>query len=104
MSAAPPFLPATVVDQLKKREQMALQMQAIVSQMLLDHQHAEVLDTLLGAYLTLVTTCPNCTEQAIRMLPALAAQLKAIADIRPDVAKAPSDTPSGTPSGGQHLH
>lgn len=100
MSAAPPVLPPAVVADLKKREQMALQMQVFVQQLLLDHQHAEVLDTLLGAYLTLVTSCPNCTEQAIRLLPALAAQLKAIADIRPATA----DTPPGTPPGGKHLH
>lgn len=100
MSAAPPFLPATVVAELKKREQMAMQMQVFVKQLLLDHQHAEVLDTLLGAYLTLVTSCPNCTEQAIRVLPALAAQLKAIAEIRPGAAQ----PPAGTPTGGKQLH
>ncbi len=100
MSAAPPFLPASVVADLKKREQMALQMQVFVQQLLLDHQHAEVLDTLLGAYLTLVTSCHNCTEQAISLLPALAAQLKAIADIRPATA----ETTPGTPTGGKHLH
>lgn len=83
MSASPPTLPPAVLADLKKREQLALHMQAFVSQLLLDHHHAEVLDTLLGAYVTLATTCPGCNEQAIRVLPALAAQIKAIADIRP---------------------
>ena len=100
MSATPPVLPPAVVADLKKREQMALQMQVFVQQLLMDNQHAEVLDTLLGAYLTLVTSCPNCTEQAIRLLPALGAQLKAIADIRPATA----GNPPGARSGGKHLH
>lgn len=94
MSAAPPVLPPSVLADLKKREQMALQMQAFVGQLLLDHHHTEVLDTLLGAYVTLATTCPGCTEQAIRVLPALGAQLKAIADIRPAVE----------PASNKHLH
>lgn len=97
MSAAPPVLPESVLVDLKKREQLALQMQAFVSQLLIDHHHAEVLDTLLGAYVTLATTCPGCTEQAIRVLPALAAQIKAISDIRPKDA-------ADTPATSKHLH
>ena len=100
MSAAPPDVPPQVLADLRKRQALALQMQAFVSQLLLEHHHAEVLDTLLGGYVALATTCPNCTEQAIRVLPALGAQLKAIASLRPATA----DTTPGTPPGGKHLH
>lgn len=98
MSATPPVIPAELLAQLRSRSELAQNLQVHVSQMLFDHEHHVVLDILLGAYVSLVTTCPGCTEQAVRMLPALASQLQNIAAAHGQ-AKAPAAPPQGS-----HLH
>jgi hypothetical protein len=96
MSATPPVIPAELLAQMRSRAQMAENLQVHISQMLFDHPHHVVLDVLLGSYVSLVTKCPDCTEQAVRMLPALASQLQNIAAAHGQ-PKALTTPPAGTP-------
>jgi hypothetical protein len=95
MSAQPPVLPADLLAQMRSRAEMTQNLQVHIAQMLLDHPHQVVLDVLLGSYVSLVTSCPSCTEQAIRMLPALASQLQNIAAAHGQ-AKAPTVPPASS--------
>lgn len=98
MSATPPTTPTELLAQLRSRSELAQTLQVVIGQMLLDHEHHIVLDILLGAYVSLVTTCPGCTEQAVRMLPALASQLQSIAAAQGHPVL-PAEHPTST-----HLH
>jgi hypothetical protein len=69
----------TLLQQAEAAAQLALTLDVVVGQMLFDHNHALVLNALLGAYVKQVIRCPGCTEEASRVLPELGGQLKAIA-------------------------
>lgn len=95
MSATPPVIPAELLAQMRSRAEMAQNLQVHIAQMLFDHEHHVVLDVLLGSYVSLVTKCPDCTQQAVRMLPALASQLQNIAAAHGQ-PKAPTVPPSSS--------
>lgn len=60
-------------------EQLMLVLSVTVQQLLLEHHHGKVLNALLSTYINQVVRCPQCTANAARHLPLLAAQLTSIA-------------------------
>jgi hypothetical protein len=75
----PPEQTALKKTELEVLQSIALQLDVLIGQILLDHDHGLVLDALLGAYIKQVTRCPGCTETASLLLPVVGSQLKAIA-------------------------